>query len=183
MAEAVNKALTNTHSAKMIAVVAALAAGFALIPRATQSCGAMNDREAPEFSASIVANPPAAEQKTLKLAELRGKPVVLDFWATWCGPCQVSAPIVDSVSRRYRDKGLVVVGVNVDDDVFPVERFVRKKGLTFPIVFDDGKSISRDYGASTLPTLVVVSKEGKIVAVRHGVTSESDLDGLIRRVL
>lgn len=121
--------------------------------------------------------------RDVSLASYKGKVIVLDFWATWCGPCQVSAPIVNSVSQRYRDKGLVVVGVNVDDDVFPVERFVRKKGLTFPIVFDDGKTISRDYGASTLPTLVVVSKEGKIVAVRHGVTSESDLDGLIRRVL
>ena len=73
--------------------------------------------------------------------------------------------------------------MNVDDDTFPVDRFVKKKNLTFPIVWDEGKAISRDYGASTLPTLVVVSKEGKIVAVRHGVTSESDLDALVKRVL
>lgn len=164
-------------------MVVALAAGFALIPRATRSCEAGNNEDAPDFTASIVANGESPEQKALTLSTLRGKPVVLDFWATWCGPCQASAPIVNAVSQRYRDKGLVVVGVNVDDETFPVERFVRKKGLTFPIVWDEGKTISRDYGASTLPTLIVVSKEGKIVAVRHGVTSESDLDGLVRRVL
>src|SRR5690606_9197701 len=124
MAEAINKPSTNAHSAKMIGVVAALAAGFALIPRATRGCESLNDQPAPEFSATLVANAPEAEQKTLSLTELRGKPIVLDFWATWCGPCQVSAPIVNSVSQRYRDKGLVVVGVNVDDDAFPVPRFV-----------------------------------------------------------
>jgi cytochrome c biogenesis protein CcmG, thiol:disulfide interchange protein DsbE len=182
MAEAVDASTDKAHAMKMTGIVVLLAAGFALIPRATAGCG-MRDEEAPDFTANVLANALAADQTTLTLSALRGQPVVLDFWATWCGPCQASAPIVNAVSQRYRDRGLVVVGVNVDDDTFPVERFVRKKGLTFPIVYDEGKSISRDYGASTLPTLIVVSKEGKIVAVRHGVTSESDLDGLVRKVL
>ena len=182
MAEATSAPTESGHAAKMIAIVVALAAGFALIPRATAGCG-MRDEEAPDFTADVLANAPAAEQKTLTLSELRGKPVILDFWATWCGPCRASAPIVNAVSQRYRDRGLVVVGVNVDDDTFPVVPVVRNMGLSFPIVYDSGKEISRDYGASTLPTLIVVSKEGKIVAVRHGVTSESDLDGLVRKVL
>lgn len=183
MAEAVQAREDKTHVAKMMGVVLALAAGFALIPRAVRSCDSGNEAIAPDFTANLVANPTEPDQKTLTMSALRGKPVILDFWATWCGPCQAESPIVNALSQRYRDKGLVVVGVNVDDDTFPVTRFVRKKGLTFPIVFDEGKAISREYEASTLPTLVVVSKEGKIVAVRHGVTSESDLDGLVRRVL
>jgi thiol-disulfide isomerase/thioredoxin len=174
--------VARAHTMKMSAILVMLAAGFALIPRATASCGAPTE-DAPEFTASVLANAQADGQKTLSMSELRGRPVILDFWATWCGPCQASAPIVNAVSQRYRERGLVVVGVNVDDETFPVERFVRKKGLTFPIVHDAGKTISRDYGASTLPTLIVVNKEGKIAAVRHGVTSESDLDGLVKKVL
>jgi len=183
MAEAVNNSLTRAHSMKMTAVVAALAIGFAFIPRAVKSCDAGNQEVASDFTANVIANNEAAGGDKITMSALRGKPVVLDFWATWCGPCQMTAPIVNSVSQRYRDKGLVVVGVNVDDETFPVAGFVRKKNLTFPIVWDDGKAISRDYGASTLPTLVVISKEGKITAVRHGVTSESDLDALVKRVL
>ena len=184
MGEAVTAPNDRLHAAKMTMVVLALAAGFALVPRAVRSCDANGSNEAAsDFTANVIANKEAAGGDKLSLSALRGKPVVLDFWATWCGPCQMTAPIVNSVSQRYRDKGLVVVGVNVDDDTFPVERFVRKKNLTFPIVWDEGKSISRDYGANTLPTLVVVSKEGKIVAVRHGVTSESVLDALVIRVL
>jgi len=171
------------HGIKMAAVVVFLAAGFSLIPRGIRSCDAGTHEDAPNFHASIVANAPVADQKSLELNELHGKPVVLDFWATWCGPCNVSAPIVNSIAQRYRDRGLVVVGVNVDDEPALVPRFVQKKNLTFPIVFDDGKAISRDYGATTLPTLVVVGKDGKIAAVRHGVTSESDLDALVKRVL
>jgi thiol-disulfide isomerase/thioredoxin len=183
MGEAVSAPTDRAHAAKMTLVVLALAAGFALVPRAVRSCDTGHNEAAADFTANVIANKEAAGSDKLTLSALRGKPVVLDFWATWCGPCQMTAPIVNSVSQRYRDKGLVVVGVNVDDDTFPVERFVRKKNLTFPIVWDEGKSISRDYGASTLPTLIVVSKEGKIVAVRHGVTSESDLDALVKRVL
>lgn len=183
MGEAVTAPTERAHAVKMAMIVLTLAAGFALVPRAVRSCDAGNDQAAADFTANVIANKEIAGGDKLTLSALRGKPVVLDFWATWCGPCQMTAPIVNSVAQRYREKGLVVVGVNVDDDTFPVERFVKRKNLTFPIVWDDGKAISRDYGASTLPTLVVVSKEGKIVAVRHGVTSESDLDALVRRVL
>jgi thiol-disulfide isomerase/thioredoxin len=183
MGEAVTAPTERAHAAKMTMVVVALAAGFALVPRAVKSCEPGNNEAASDFTANVIANKESAGGDKLTLSALRGKPVVLDFWATWCGPCQMTAPIVNSVSQRYRDKGLVVVGVNVDDDTFPVERFVRKKNLTFPIVWDEKKAISRSYGANTLPTLVVVSKEGKIVAVRHGVTSESDLDALVKRVL
>src|SRR5687768_16480493 len=101
------------QTVKTVAIVIALAAGFALIPRATRGCeGGLSNEEAPDFTAKVVANAPAPPQDTLKLSSLRGKPVILDFWATWCGPCQAEAPIVNAISQRYREKGLVVIGVN-----------------------------------------------------------------------
>jgi cytochrome c biogenesis protein CcmG/thiol:disulfide interchange protein DsbE len=179
-----DRAGDRAHTARMALVVAALAAGFAFVPRATQSCGkAAGTEEAPDFTASVVANSPDPAQTTMSMSALRGHPVVLDFWATWCGPCQAEAPIVNAIAQRFKDKGLVVIGVNTSDAEGLAARFAAKKGLTFPIVYDDGNAIANKYRVDNLPTLVVISKEGKMVAVRHGVTSDADLERLVRQVL
>ena len=192
--------------------VVALAVGFALIPRATQGCeGISTDADAPNFTARIVANadnvgprpgalgaaaaaggsasptepaPVVDETSTsLELSSLRGRPVILDFWATWCGPCQAEAPIVNTIAQRYKDRGLAVVGVNTSDEEGLAAAFVRRRGLGFPIVYDQGNAIAKQYNVTNLPTLVIVSKTGKIVAIRHGVTSDAALDDLVRRYL
>lgn len=172
------------HTARMILVVLALAAGFVFVPRVTQSCNASSTNEpAPDFTANVIANPPEAGQKAITLSALRGRPVILDFWATWCGPCQAEAPIVNGIATRFKDKGLVVVGVNTSDAQVLAEAFVKKKGLTFPVVFDEGNDVAHKFHVENLPTLIVVSKEGKVHAVRHGITSDSDLERLVRQVL
>lgn len=186
-----NRAPTSSHTRAALTVLA-LAAGFALVPRLTRGCEGLSlDEDAPEFSARIVANaenlggetPAGAPPTTLDLKSLRGRPVVLDFWATWCGPCQAEAPIVNTIALRYKDKGLAVVGVNTSDADGLAEPFVKKKGLAFPIVYDENNTIAKQYGVSNLPTLIVVSKTGKIVAIRQGVTSDSALDEIVRRYL
>lgn len=182
-------------------VVLALAAGFALIPRVTRGCeaGASTDEVAPDFKARIVANgdnlgaigveggaartPGGEAPNTLELSSLRGRPVLLDFWATWCGPCQAEAPIVNTIAQRYKSRGLAVIGVNTSDEDGLAAQFVRKKGLGFPIVYDEGNHIARQYRVGSLPTLIVVSKAGRIVAIRHGVTSDAALDDIVRRYL
>lgn len=165
-------------------IVVALALGFAFLPKLTNGCGAPEMTEdAPEFTGRVVANGLTADQQNVKLSELRGHPVILDFWATWCGPCQAESPIVNSISQRFRDQGLVVIGVNTSDERGLAERFAMKKGLTFPIVYDEQNVIARKYKVDNLPTLVVISKEGKFVAIRHGITSDSDLERLVKKVL
>ena len=177
-------AAERAHTLRMTLVVVALAAGFAFVPRATQSCGkATGTEEAPDFTASFVANPPDAMQKTMTMSALRGHPVVLDFWATWCGPCQAEAPIVNGLAQRFKDKGLVVIGVNTSDAEGLAARYAVRKGLSFPIVYDEGNAIAGEYRVDNLPSLIVISKEGKMVAIRHGVTSDADLERLVRQVL
>jgi thiol-disulfide isomerase/thioredoxin len=191
---------SRSSSIRAALVVVALAAGFALIPRTTRGCeGSLGTNEvAPDFEARLVANAEnvgpltgvesgsgqaGAGPAKLELRSLRGRPVVLDFWATWCGPCQAEAPIVNAIAERYKDRGLAVIGVNTSDEEGLAAHFVKKKGLSFPIVYDEGNAIARKYRVSNLPTLIVVSKTGKIVAVRHGVTSDIALDDLVRRHL
>ncbi len=168
-----------------LGLVLALLAGFALLPRVF----APRIREAPDFNLAVVANGGAlggamAGAKTLSLSELRGSAVLLDFWATWCGPCRAEAPIVDQVSRRWRDKGVVVVGVNTDlPDQGDPREFAMAHGLTYPIVHDTAGEAQRAFAVDSLPTLVVVSRTGKITAVRTGMTDDAELERLIRQAL
>ncbi len=94
-----------------------------------------------------------------------------------------STPIVNTIALRYKDRGLAVIGVNTSDEDGLAAHYVRKKGLNFPIVYDEGNAIAKQYRVANLPTLIVVSKTGKIVAIRHGVTSDAALDDIVRRYL
>jgi thiol-disulfide isomerase/thioredoxin len=104
---AVSPSADRAHTARMMLVVAALAAGFAIVPRVSQGCGkAAANEDAPDFTASLVANAasvPDSTEPSLTMSKLRGHPVILDFWATWCGPCQAQSPIVNGISQLFKD--------------------------------------------------------------------------------
>ena len=173
----------------VLGLVLVLLGGFALLPRVFHH----EIHDAPDFALDVVANggglttatpTPSTPPTSLKLSELRGNAVLLDFWATWCQPCRAEAPIVDRVWRRWRDKGVVVVGVNEDkpDEGDPAA-FAQSAGLTYPIVRDPTGVAMRSFEADSLPTLVVVSRTGKVTAVRAGITSDSELERLVRQAL
>jgi thiol-disulfide isomerase/thioredoxin len=173
-----------------LALVVGLVAGFAILPRVLRpQGGARQGRDAPDFTLALVANAGSlgaggSDKTALDLSELRGRAVLLDFWATWCEPCRLQAPIVEQLARRWRDRGVVVVGVNTDSATEGDPRaFASAWGLTYPIVKDEVGAASRAYGIEALPTLVVVSRLGKIVAVRSGVTDDGELERLVRQAL
>jgi cytochrome c biogenesis protein CcmG, thiol:disulfide interchange protein DsbE len=170
-----------------LGVVMFLLSAFALMPRLRRSHAVVHaGADAPDFTLSLAANGDAVgnDTGTLSLKDLRGHAVLLDFWATWCQPCRAQAPIVDALARRWRERGVVVVGVGTDR---PEEgdpgAFALARGLSYPIVRDDMGRASRAYGVEGLPTLVVVSPAGKIVAVRTGVTDDPELERLVRQAL
>ncbi len=101
---------------------------------------------------------------TLSLASYRGKPVVVNFWASWCGPCADEAPYLESFWRQNRATGLVMVGVDANDYAGDARRFARKYGLTYPIIHDAHGSTLGHWGVGGLPATFVLDRRGRVVA-------------------
>jgi cytochrome c biogenesis protein CcmG/thiol:disulfide interchange protein DsbE len=115
---------------------------------------------------------PAAPQLTLdsldgegeiRLADFRGKAVVLNFWASWCEPCKDEAPLLEDVWQRYRDEGLVVLGIDAQDFRSDAQRFVDRFGLTYPIAFDGHGSSLGKFGNTGFPETWFVGRDGRLV--------------------
>ena len=129
------------------------------------------------FSLFIAASPgqpsPSLDAPTLQgprfsLDRLRGRVVVVDFWASWCEPCRRSFPGLSDLARRYASRGVTVVGVSVDDEASNYQRFVRELHPTFAVVHDASHQIADRWGPSSMPTTYVVGRDGVITAVFAG---------------
>jgi thiol-disulfide isomerase/thioredoxin len=168
----------------VFALVAALIVAFALAPRLfPRSEGALAGKDAPDFALSFVLNAPSDASPAATLSALRGRAVLLDFWATWCGPCQAETPVIDGIARRYKDKGLTVVGVNTSDEPGNAAPWASAHHVSYAIAYDANQKAASAFGVDSLPTLVVISREGKVVAMRSGVTSDAELDALVKKAL
>jgi thiol-disulfide isomerase/thioredoxin len=166
-------------------VVAAIVGGVALaalavMPRLTPAPSGLVGKPAPDLELPVAANADASAP--LRLGSLKGRPVVLDFWASWCGPCAVQAPILERIARRYEKQGLVVVGIDVDDPPEKARAYAKSKGLSYPIVTDPGDA-SKRYGVDKLPSLVVIDRDGRVLGVTSGVVDEASLDELVATTL
>jgi len=151
----------------MIAGVAALALHLSAWP----ARGAVSAPIALERSRAPALRVRAVTGETLSLEKLlAGGPVVLDFWATWCKPCLAELPELEALQRKYRERGLTVVGVSVDGprNFAKVRPFAAKLGLTFPIVLDEDGRIQQLYQVRAMPTTIVIDTAGAIVTVREG---------------
>jgi cytochrome c biogenesis protein CcmG/thiol:disulfide interchange protein DsbE len=102
----------------------------------------------------------------LSVADLRGKPVVVNFWASWCVPCRDEAPVLQKTYERYRDQGLVVLGVDVNDFRQDARRFMRRYGLTYPVVYDGKGSTVGKWGVRGFPETFFVDRTGRLVGER-----------------
>ncbi len=102
----------------------------------------------------------------VKLDDYLGKgPIILDFWATWCKPCVKSLPKLQKLYEAYKDKGLIVLGINEDGprSLSKVEPFANSLGLTFPILLDENREVVRKYQVSGFPTMIIIDRNKKIV--------------------
>jgi thiol-disulfide isomerase/thioredoxin len=120
---------------------------------------------------------------TYRLSELRGRAVLINFWATWCGPCRTEMPAIEEVSRRYGGNRLVVLAVNVEEDADRVAPFVQQLGLSFPILLDRDGAVSRRYRVTGLPTTYLIRPDGTIDGIRLGPYTRAMLQGRVEQLL
>ena len=132
--------------------------------------------------------------KKVSLASYRGKAVLINFWATWCGPCKIETPWLVELRNQYAAKGFEILGVSLDDldtddkkmlaeEKRDIAKFAAQEHMQYPVLIDGG-SIDKPYGGlDALPTSYFVDRTGKIVAAQLGLTSKDDIEGNIQKAL
>jgi peroxiredoxin len=118
---------------------------------------------APDFSLKTLRT-----DKTVTLESLRGKVVVLDFWATWCGPCVAGLPTMQKVTDAFKDRGVVFYGIDLLEPAARVQSFVDKKKWTFSVLLDEKGEVAKQYKVNGIPHSIVIGKDGKILNVHVG---------------
>ena len=134
---------------------------------------------APDFTLRTMDGP------NLRLQEQRGRVVMINFWATWCGPCRQEMPHLTRLYEKYRASGFVLLGVNVDDDTRNAATVAAKLGVRFPVLLDTDKKVSKMYDLSTMPSTVLIDRDGKVRYIHRGYLTgyEETYDRQIRELL
>ena len=134
-----------------VAVVGVLAASNKLVGQA-----------APDFTLR------SDEGDNKKLSELRGKVVMLNFWATWCGPCQQEIPKLAELKELHDEYDFELLGINIDEDPNKALRLAKKLSVNFPILFDQAKQVSKTYSIDAMPMTILIDRDGTIRYVHRG---------------
>jgi thiol-disulfide isomerase/thioredoxin len=134
---------------------------------------------APEFSLKSVP-----DGKTVSLSSLRGKAVVVNFWATWCGPCKIEMPWLVDLQKKYGDQGLQIVGITKDDsNEATIAKFTKKMGVNYTVLVGNQHVVDLYGGVGGLPTSFFVNRSGKVVHEIVGLDSESKFEDAIKKAL
>lgn len=158
--------------------VLALAASLAGLPAVEAAMPAVG-KPAPDFTLR------SSSGKNLKLGEYRGQVVMLNFWATWCGPCRQELPLLNRLHEQYRRAGFTLLGVNVDDSPKAAEAMARQLGVGFPVLFDTEKRVSERYDVDSMPATLLIDRDGKLRYVHRGYRAgyEKQYEAEIRELL
>jgi thiol-disulfide isomerase/thioredoxin len=179
-----SKTATTRQGSLIIGTVLALGAvlGFTILPMFHPPRSKLVGLPAAGFTLPVMTG--GSPGSRVRLADLRGKVVVIDFWASWCAPCRAEAPVVDRVARRHDGKGVVVLGIATsDDDWGRAVQFAESQGISYATLFDSGDHVASAFRVRELPTLVVIDRSGVITAVRSRMVHEDELEALVKDAL
>jgi peroxiredoxin len=128
----------------------------------TLAASSLEGQAAPDFVLR------SATGENLRLSEYRGDVVLINFWATWCGPCRQEMPLLNDLYGRYQRVGFNLLGVNIDEDSRRAMQMVQELGVNFPVLFDENKEVSKLYEVEAMPVTILVDREGVVRHVHHG---------------
>jgi len=128
----------------------------------TLAASSLEGQAAPDFVLR------SATGENLRLSEYRGDVVLINFWATWCGPCRQEMPLLDDLYGRYQRVGFNLLGINIDEDSRRAMQMVQELGVKFPVLFDENKEVSKLYEVEAMPVTILVDREGIVRHVHHG---------------
>jgi len=117
---------------------------------------------APTFELNVMGG------KQLGLDELRGQVVLINFWASWCGPCRTEMPRLDALYRKYKAAGVTLVGINVEPDSGDARNYLKSTPVTFPILFDTDSKVSKLYEVAGMPSTVILDRKGTVRYIHRG---------------
>ena len=127
---------------------------------------------APDFTLSAQSGKPVA------LAQFKGQVVMLNFWASWCGPCRQEMPLLDSIYKKYSKLGFTLIGINVEPDSNAANDWLKQTPVTFPILYDTDSKVSKLYGVSGMPSTVILDRKGTVRMIHRGYKPGDEQDYL-----
>lgn len=139
------------------------------------------------FAASVGSRAPDFTLKNLKgedqsLSDLKGKGVILTFWATYCPPCEKEMPLLEKTFQEFKGKGIEILAVNTAEPTVLVNQFISQKGLNFSVLLDRDETVLRQYQVQNLPITIFINSEGEIVKKVSGELTEEELEKQIKRM-
>ena len=179
--QAAERALANASHAELIPSTAGN------VPEGQSS---LVGKKAPDFVLEDLSG------KAVALSSFKGKPLLINFWATWCGPCKIETPWLIELQNEYASKGFEIVGISTEGEDLPpgdkeglarqktaIARFVKEEHMQYPVLVN-GDSLASVYGGlDAMPTSIYVNPEGKVVAVQLGITSKEDMEANIKKAM
>ncbi|HEU4487382.1 MAG TPA: TlpA disulfide reductase family protein [Povalibacter sp.] len=154
-------------------------AGMLAATLAVSSMVGASSALAPSFSL------PSRSGDMVSLDKLRGKVVMLNFWASWCGPCRQEMPLLDQMHKRYSSLGFTMIGVNVEANTADAEKWLQQTPVSFPVLFDKENKVSKLYDVNAMPSTVFIDRKGNVRALHRGYKpgDESEYLNQIRALL
>ena len=140
---------------------------------------ASSSSPAPDFTLA------ARGGKSVSLAQYKGQVVMINFWATWCGPCREEMPLLESIYKKYNKVGFTLIGVNVEPDSKAAEAWLKQTPVSFPILFDTQSKVSKLYQVAGMPSTVIVDRKGQVRLIHKGYKSgdENEYQNSIRTLI
>ena len=163
-----------------LALVALLVYGVLGVGASTTLDDAVKRGERPEAPVRAL---PSLDGGEGSLADYRGKPVLLNFWASWCDPCKDEAPLLERAHRELQREGGAVLGVTVSDQSDDSRAFLKQYGLSFPSLRDVEGALGRDFGTTGVPETFAIDREGRIAAISRGAVNQAFVDRALAQVL